>query len=429
MDPSLIPYIIIVVFCIIMSGYFSATETAFSTFNKTRMKTIAEKGNKKAKLVLKLADNYGNLISTILIGNNIVNIGASTVGSLLCLKLIADQEIAATVNTVVLTIIVLIFGEVTPKNIAKEIPEKFSMFSAPLIQVLLWIFTPFNWFFSGIKWVITKVLKTSDDNKMSQEELLMFVEEVEQDGSIDEDEGDLLRNVIEFTDLKAEDILTHRVDLVAFAIDTPKDEIAKIFSESKFSRLLVYENSIDNIVGILHQKDFYTASGITSAKIKDIMTPPFFIPPVEEVANILKRFQQNQSHIAVVVDEYGGTVGIVTMEDILEELVGEIWDEHDEVIEDFVEIGENTYKVSCDVEISDLCERFDIEIETESLTINGFITEQLSKIAEIGDKFSYKNMNITVVDGDAHRAEFVKIEVLPVDDENDDEDKKESEEE
>ena len=292
MDPALIPYIVIIAVCVVMSGYFSGTETAFSSFNKTKMKTIAEKGNKRAKLVLKLADNYSNLISTILIGNNIVNIAASSVGALLFGKIIVNNvNLATTMNTVVLTVVVLIFGEVTPKNIAKEVPEKFSMFSAPLIQLLVWVFMPFNLLFSLLKKLISLILKTSDDNKMSQEELLMFVEEVEQDGSIDEDEGSLLRNVIEFTDRKAEDILTHRVDLVAFAKDTPKEEIARIFSESKFSRLLVYENSIDNIVGILHQKDFYTAEGITAANVEEIMTQPFFIPPVEEVGNLLKRFQ------------------------------------------------------------------------------------------------------------------------------------------
>ena len=409
-----------------MSGYFSGTETAFSSFNKTRMKTLAEKGNKRAKLALKLSDNYSNLISTILIGNNIVNIGASSLGALLFAKLIADQNLATTVNTAVLTIIVLIFGEVTPKNMAKVIPEKFAMMSAPLIQLLVWVFMPFNFFFMLLTKLISKLLKSDDDSKMSQEELLMFVEEVEQDGSIDEDEGSLLRNVIEFNGLKAEDILTHRVDLVAFRKDTPKEEIAKIYSESKFSRLLVYENTIDTIVGIVHQKDFYTAEGITDASIDEIMTEPFFVPPSEDVGDLLKKFQEQQSHIAVVVDEYGGTVGIVTMEDVLEEIVGEIWDEHDEVVEDYVELGENLCSVSCDVEMSSFCEHFDVDIDTESTTLNGFLIEQLEKIPEKDDSFTYKNLIFTVIESDAHRSLFVKVEVLPVEDENEDNDNKKS---
>ena len=426
MDPALIPYIIIIAACVVMSGYFSGTETAFSSFNKTRMKTLAEKGNKRAKLALKLSDNYSNLISTILIGNNIVNIGASSIGALLFAKLIADQNIATTVNTAVLTVIVLIFGEVTPKNMAKVIPEKFAMMSAPLIQLLVWIFMPFNFFFSLLTKLISKLLKADDDSKMSQEELLMFVEEVEQDGSIDEDEGSLLRNVIEFNGLKAEDILTHRVDLVAFRKDAPKEEIAKIFSESKFSRLLVYENTIDTIVGIVHQKDFYTAEGITDASIEEIMTEPFFVPPSEDIGDLLKKFQEQQSHIAVVVDEYGGTVGIVTMEDVLEELVGEILDEHDEVVEDYVDLGDNVYSVSCDVEMSSFCEHFDVDVETESTTINGFMTEQLEKIPEKDDTFTYKNLVFTVIESDAHRSLFVKVEVLPVEDEDEENDNKKS---
>ncbi len=429
MDPALIPYIIIIAACVVMSGYFSGTETAFSSFNKTRMKTLAEKGNKRAKLALKLADNYSNLISTILIGNNIVNIGASSIGALLFAKLIADQNIATTVNTAVLTVIVLIFGEVTPKNTAKVIPEKFAMMSAPLIQLLVWIFMPFNFLFSLLTKIISKILKADDDSKMSQEELLMFVEEVEQDGSIDEDEGSLLRNVIEFNGLKAEDILTHRVDLVAFRKDTPKEEIAKIFSESKFSRLLVYENTIDTIVGIVHQKDFYTAEGITDASIDEIMTDPFFVPPSEDVGDLLKKFQEQQSHIAVVVDEYGGTVGIVTMEDVLEELVGEIWDEHDEVVEDYMDIGENICSVSCDVEMSSFCEHFEVEIETESTTLNGFLIEQLEKIPEKDDTFTYKNLIFTVIESDAHRSLFVKVEVLPVENEDEENETKKSSEE
>ena len=426
MDPQLVPYIIIISVCIIMSGYFSATETAFSAFNKTRMKTLAEKGNKKAKLVLKLSENYSDLISTILIGNNIVNIGASSVGALLFASIIKDDPtLATTMNTLVLTVIVLIFGEVTPKNIAKDMPEKYTMFAAPFIQLLVWIFWPFNLLFSLWKKLISKIFKSNDDGKMSQEELLMFVEEVEQEGSIDEEEGSLLRNVIEFSNCTVDDILTHRVDLVAFAKDTPKEEIARLFSESKFSRLLVYENSIDNIIGILHQKDFYTADGITDADIDSLMTQPVFVPTVEEVGDLLKRFQQNQTHIAVVLDEYGGTVGIVTMEDILEELVGDIWDEHDEVVEDFLELEEDKYRVSCDVDMSDFCEKFNIEIETESSTLNGFITEQLGKIAEPGDSFTYENLEISVTEADSHKAEFVELNVLPVEDEESDNGEKE----
>ena len=416
MDPAIllqkIPHIVIIVVCTIFSGYFSATETAFSTFNKTRMKTLAEKGNKSAARVLRLSENYGTLISTILIGNNVVNILASAMGTVL-FTAVYGEDLGPTVATIVLTIAILIFGEVAPKNIAKEHAEGFSMFSAPLIQVLVWVFLPFNVLFGLLKKLLSIIFKSSDDNKMSQEELLMLVDEVEQGGSIDEDEGSLLRNVIEFTDRKAEEILTHRVDIAAFEIDAPKEEIAQIFAETKYSRLLVYEDSLDHVLGVLHQKDFYTATGLTDKDIKDLITPPFFIPQREKVSDLLKLFQQNQSHIAVVVDEYGGTVGLVTMEDVLEELVGEIWDEHDEVIEEFTQIEETVYRVSCDVTISDFCDYFDVKIESESTTLNGFMTEQLQKIAEEGDEIEYLNLKISVIETESHRATFVKVEVFP----------------
>ena len=416
MDPAIllqkIPHIVIIVVCTFFSGYFSATETAFSTFNKTRMKTLAEKGNKSAARVLRLSENYGTLISTILIGNNVVNILASAMATVL-FTAVYGEDLGPTVATVVLTIAILIFGEVAPKNIAKEHAEGFSMFSAPLIQVLVWVFLPFNIFFGLLKKLLSIIFKSSDDNKMSQEELLMLVDEVEQGGSIDEDEGSLLRNVIEFTDRKAEEILTHRVDIAAFEIDAPKEEIAQIFAETKYSRLLVYEDSLDHVLGVLHQKDFYTATGLTDKDIKDLITPPFFIPQREKVSDLLKLFQQNQSHIAVVVDEYGGTVGLVTMEDVLEELVGEIWDEHDEVIEEFTQIEETVYRVSCDVTISDFCDYFDVKIESESTTLNGFMTEQLQKIAEEGDEIEYLNLKISVIETESHRATFVKVEVFP----------------
>ena len=412
MDPSLIPMLIAIIACVIMSGYFSATETAFSSFNKTKMKTIAEKGNKKAKLVLKLADDYNTLISTILIGNNVVNIAAASVSTILFTALLSgDEGKGSVVSTVVLTIVILIFGEVSPKSIAKDIPEKFTMFSAPFIQLLIWVFTPFNFLFGLWKKLLRLIIKSDDDGKMSQEELLMFVEEVEQGGSIDEEEGDLLRNVIEINEKTAADILTHRVDVVALPLDSTKEEIAALLSETKFSRIPVYDTTIDNVVGILHQKDFYTGSGITDQALSELITPPLYIPKSETANDILKTFKQEQSHIAIVVDEYGGTVGIVTMEDVLEEIVGDIWDEHDEVVEEFSELEDGKFKVSCGMNIDDFCEQFGIEIETESTTVNGWVTEMLDKIAEEGDSFTYAHLEIAVTETDSNKAEFVSVTV------------------
>lgn len=419
-------YIIAMLACVISSAYFSATETAFSSLNKTRIKTLAEDGHKRAKLVLKLSNDYDRLISTILIGNNIVNILAASLGTLMFVKLLGE-DIGATVSTVVVTVVVLIFGEISPKSIAKDFPEKFAMFSAPIIQFLIWILTPLNFLFWLWKKFLSLFLKKKDDEKLSQAELLMFVEEVQEGGSIDTNEGHLLRNAIEFGDLKAEDILTHRVDLEALPVDATPEEVAEQFENSKFSRLPVYKEDIDHIVGILHLKDFYGINGITTQPISEIMTPPLFIHRTEKISDLLKQLQATKSHMAVVVDEYGGTLGIVTMEDILEELVGDIWDEHDDVLEDVRNIGYDTYRVNCSMSMDDFCQQFDIDAQSESSTVNGWISEQLDKIPEKGDKFSYKNLDITVTDIDSHRPLFVSVHVNPVEeDENaSDKDKKE----
>ena len=403
-------YIVIIAVLVMLSAYFSATETAFSSLNKTRLKTMAENGNKKAEITLGLAENYEKLLSTILIGNNIVNIGASALGTILFVELLhGDQELGATVSTIVLTVIVLVFGEITPKNVAKNSPEKFAMFSTPAIRILIVLLTPINFLFSLWNKLVTKVFKTEDNSKMSQEELLMLVEEVEQEGSLDTDEGELIRNAIEFSERDAVDILTHRVDLEGFAEGTEKEEIAKLFSETQFSRLLVYNESVDDIIGFIHLKDFLTADGITEKPIKDIMAKPVFIQKSEKVNDILKILQQNKSHIAVVIDEYGGTLGIVTMEDILEELVGEIWDEHDEVVLDFENLGSNIYRVDCSANFEDFCEVFEIEAETESVSVGGWVMEQLGKMPEEGDAFTFENLDITITETDSHRVTKIKV--------------------
>lgn len=412
-------YIIAMVACLIGSAYFSATETAFSSLNRTRIKTLAEEGNRRAKLVLKLSNDYDRLISTILIGNNIVNIAIASLGTVMFVHIYGD--IGATISTVVITIVVLIFGEISPKSIAKDFSEKFAMFSAPLIQFLIWILTPLNFLFRLWKKFLSLFLRRKDSDKLSQAELLMFVEEVQEDGSIDTNEGHLLRNAIEFGDLKAEDILIHRVDLEALPLNATKQETAEKFESSKFSRLLVYEDDIDNIVGILHLKDFFCAEGIADKPLSKLMTPPLFIHRTEKISDLLKTLQSSKSHMAVVVDEYGGTLGIVTMEDILEELVGDIWDEHDDVMEDVKKTAENTYRVNCGMNIDDFCQQFGINVETESSTLNGWISEQLDKIPEKGDHFIFENLDITVTDTDSHRPLFATVHVTPVEEEKDEE--------
>lgn len=403
---------------VIMSAYFSATETAFSSLNRTRLKAMSEK-NKRAALALRLEEKYDRLISTILIGNNIVNIAVASLGTVIFVNRYGD--IGATISTVVITIVVLIFGEISPKSVAKDSPEKFATFSAPIINAFIILLTPINFIFTQWKKFITKLLKIEEDAKMSQEELLLLVDEIEQEGSVDSEEGELIRNVIEFTEQDAEDILTHRVDVEAVDIDATAEEVAEVFYNTRFSRLLVYEENIDNVVGIIHLKDFMTPNG-DKKDIKSIMTEPLFVQKSVKINDLLKTLQQNKAHIAVVVDEYGGTLGIVTMEDILEELVGEIWDEHDEIVEDFKKLDENTYQVDGSVSFDDFADFFELENdETDSVSVGGWVTEQLDKLPEDGDKFVFENLDITILETESHRVN--KLIVVKTEEKENDEEK------
>ena len=414
---SLIPKLIALAVLILMSAYFSATETAFSSVNKIRLKNMAADGDKKAKRALELANDFDRILSTILVGNNIVNIGATSLATVIFIEYYGS--VGPTISTIVMTVIVLIFGEISPKSMAKEAAETFTMFSAPILKFFMAILAPVNYIFSLWKKLLSMVIKVDEDRKMTQDELMVLVDEVTQDGSIDEDEGKLLRSAIEFTERCAEDILTPRIDLEAVPSDATKEEVALLFQESRFSRLLVYEDSIDDIIGVVHQKDFYTEKGITGRKLSEVMTEPVFVPKSIKISDLLKYLQRNKSHIAVVSDDYGGTLGIVTMEDILEELVGEIWDEHDDVVETFTKLDDNKYKVLCNTDLDTLLKFFDISYDEENSSVNGWVMDELGKIPEVGDKFSFENLDVTVTETDDRRV--VEIEVVVNEIEEDDE--------
>ena len=402
-----ITYVIIMVVLVILSAYFSATETAFSSLNKTKIKALCEKENKRAQLTYKISEEYDKLISTILIGNNIVNIGLASIGTILFVKIYGD--IGATISTAVITVVVLIFGEISPKSIAKDCPEKFAMFSAPVMNVLMWLLTPINFVFSCWKKTLSNVFKTKPDSGVSSEELLLYIDGVEQEGSLDSDDSELIKNAIEFTEQLAEDIITHRVDIEAVDINTDNAEIAKVFAASQYSRLFVYDGSVDNIIGVIHIKDFFTGNGITSQNIRDIMTTPLFIQKNEKIYDLLKLLQKHKAHSAVVIDDFGGTLGIVTMEDILEELVGDIWDEHDEVIEAFEKIDDNTYIVDASINFDSFARFFDIKDDSTCSVLSGWIMEQICKIPEVNDEFVFKNFKIKILEVDTHRIIKVKV--------------------
>lgn len=402
--------LMIIVLCIMMSAYFSATETAFSSLNRIRLKNMAEKGNRRADLVLKMSENYDVLLSTILIGNNIVNIASASLATVLFVRLLGD-EAGASISTIVTTIVVLIFGEVSPKSIAKESPEAFAMFSAPLLRVFTVILTPFNFFFIQWKKLLSMIFKASEDKGITEEELLTIVEEARQDGGIDEQESSLIRSAIEFTELEAGDIFTPRIDVEAVSVDADQEEIARVFADTGYSRLPVYEGNIDHVVGIVYQKDFHNRVYRTRETLGDIIKPAMFIARNKKIGALLKELQQNKMHIAVILDEFGGTVGIVTMEDILEELVGEIWDEHDEVLPEIRQISETEYLVEGSASIDKLFDKLHKKQEFEFVTVSGWVMELAGRIPVQGDCLSYENLDITVEQMDEKRVKQVRIMV------------------
>ena len=397
--------------CLLLSAYFSATETAFSSASTTRLKALAEKGNANAALACKLLEQYDRLLSTILIGNNIVNIATASIGTVLFVRHYGDA--GATISTVVVTVVVLIFGEISPKSIAKDCAERFAMFSAPILRVLIWVLLPLNLFFSLWKKLLAKAFRLNGESKMSQEELLMLVDEVQQGGSIDRSEGELLRNAIEFSEQQAKDILIHRVDLAALPVTASREEAAALFTNTKYSRLLVYQDSIDHILGTVHRKDFYVGCGVTDKPIAELLSPTIFVPENEPISLLLKKMQQGKTHVAVVVDEYGGTCGIVTMEDILEELVGEIWDEHEQEEIPIRETAEHTYLVDAGMDFDDFTEFFHLKTDSEMVSVSGWVMERCGGVPESGDRFTYDDLDVLVTKVDHHRIEELRVTQQP----------------
>ena len=400
-------YIIIMAVCLLLSAYFSATETAFSSANITRLKTRAEKGNSRAALACKLLERYDKLLSTILIGNNIVNIAMASLGTVLFVRSFGDM--GATLSTVVVTVVVLIFGEISPKSIAKDCAESWAMTAAPFLRCLIWLLMPLNALFSLWKKLLARMFHLDGDNKMSPEELLMLVNEVQQEGSIDKDEGDLLKNAIGFSEQEAQDILIHRVDLAALPVTASKEEVADLFTQTKYSRLLIYREDIDHIIGTIHQKDFYVGCGVTDKPLRDIIAPPVFALENEPIRLLLKKLQQAKTHVAVVVDEYGGTCGIVTMEDILEELVGEIWDEHDEEEVFLRKLSPDTYTVDAAMDLEDFAAYFHVKTGSEMVSVSGWVMEQFGHVPEVGDSFTCGDLQVEVMRVENHRIEEIRV--------------------
>ncbi len=424
MDPQTIAvYIGAMVVLLIMSAYFSATETAFTSLNRIKLKNMADDGNKSARKVLELVEHFDKVLSTILIGNNIVNIANTAVATVFFVALYGSY--GPTVATVVMTVTVLIFGEISPKNLAKDNAESFAMFSAPILSVLMVLFAPANWIFSRWQQLLFMIFKKRGDDAITEDELITMVEEAEDAGSLESDQSELIQNAIEFDALKAEDVLTPRVEIEAIDIESTEDEIAEQFLKTGFSRLPVYKDDLDTILGVLNQKDFHNYIYRKDKTVSDFIKPVVFCGESMPAAVLLKRMQKEKCQIAIVVDEYGGTTGLVAMEDILEELVGEIYDEHEEVeSQEITKLQNGTYRVLASANVEKMFDYFDDEDEeSDATTVNGWVVRLIDKLPEAGDTFSYisskKKYTGKVTKADERKALeiLLRVEDLPEDSE------------
>lgn len=422
MDVDVALSCIAIAILIVLSAFFSATETAYSSLNRIRIKNYANNGNKKAQAVQKTIENYDSFISTILIGNNIVNLAAAALSANLFAKLITGNAgLAGTLSTVVMTVLVLLFGEVTPKTFAKNYPEKFAMFVSPIVKFCYIILYPLNWLIGLWQKLFNKLLKPKADEAITDDELITIVEEAETEGGLDEYEGELIRSAIEFDDLTVIDVLTPRVDVEAVTVEATMEEVLKQFRETGYSRLPVYKETIDTVLGVINEKDFYKLYLDGKKKWNEIIAKVVVTTPRMKISTLMRQLQKAKSHLAVVVDEFGGTMGIVTLEDIVEELVGEIWDEHDDVVESFQKLSDTVYRVAGDVALDDFFEYFDVNKsneEFEPVQLSGFIVLEIGKAPVVGDTLEFENLKITVTKADFYRIVEVEVVVMPPNSDN-----------
>lgn len=407
-------YIIAIVILTLFSGLFSATETAYSSSSKIRLKNMANDGNTKASSVLVILDDFDKFLTSVLIGNNIVNIASATISTLL-FSLILKGDKGPTVSTIVITVITLLFGEIAPKSLAKQAPEKFACATVGVVNFFEFVFTPLTIVLKGWTWLVNHFAYIEQDEGDISDELITMVDEAEKDGNLEEHESDLISAAIEFNDLDVKDVLTPRVDIVAVNIASSHEQIEKAFRFNSFSRLPVYENTVDNIVGVIHEKDFYELMYHNNkGPIRRIIKPVIYTSPNTQISTCMKQLQAAKLHMAVVLDEYGGTEGIITLEDIIEELVGEIWDEHD-VVEDFyTKVDDYTWMVKGDAEIDDLIDRFGVEEEDEEfdfITVSGWAIAELHHIPKVNEEFDYKNLHVTITKADQRKVLEVKVEI------------------
>lgn len=408
--------VVLIIILILCSAYFSATETALSSVNKIRLKHMADNGSRAAQRTLGILDRYDKALTTILIGNNIVNIACSSIATILAISLVGEKY-GSLVSTIATTIIVLIFGEVMPKSIAKDFAEPVAMFSSGIISFLMVIFTPFSALFILLKKGVSKLLHSSDTVSMTEEELKVMIDEIEDEGVLEQQESNLVRSALEFDEITVDEIITPRVRITAVEIGEEIGAVRQKFLQEEYSRMPVYERTLDNIIGIITEKEFFKQyEKGTDFTIRSIMQETLYLPQMQKLSEVFRTMQKQKCHMSVVLDQHGGTLGIVTMEDILEELVGEIWDESDEVKSPVTVVGTNTFEVYGDVSLNSLRRFFtarDIpaEIESEAHTVAGWVLGLFGSIPKSGDITETEDCIVTVLDAAELRINKVRIEI------------------
>lgn len=407
--------IVLIIILIAMSAFFSASETAISSVNRIRLKSMAENGSKGAARALKILTKYDKALTTILIGNNIVNIATSSISTILCIQLVGETY-GSLVSTVAVTIIVLIFGEVMPKGLAKDHAEGVCIGVSAVITFLMLIFTPFSSFFILLKKAMAKLFHKKKSVSVTEEELMAIIDEIEDEGVLEEQESDLVRSALQFDEITADEIITPRVRIVAVEVNDSAEEVHAKFLKEQYSRMPVFEKNLDNIVGIINEKDFITAYDQKGAElsVRELIQETIYVPSMQKISEVLRVMQKRKCHMSVVLDQHGGTLGIVTMEDLLEELVGEIWDESDEVKSPVTVRGDGEFDIYGEVSLNSL-RRFlesrdiELEIDSEAHTVAGWVLELFGSIPKTGDTTETEELALEVLDAAELRVNKVRL--------------------
>lgn len=413
MDSSIIPNIVIIIMLLVLSALFSSCETAFSSVNKIRLKNYAAKGDNRAEKALKIANKFEDALTAILIGNNIVNILSTSISTVLFTQILGPGGVGAA--TVVMTVLVLVFGEITPKSFAKNHAEQCALMFAEPLSAFMIVLKPVVMVFK----VIQKLFKPKTEQpSVTEDELKYIIDEIEEQGVLEEQESDLVRSALEFDEITVDEILIPRVNVIAIEKNTPFNEIKEKFLTDMYSRLPVYEKNIDNIIGVITNKSFFRLMNENKENISDIIQEIIHISDLKLISEALKEMQKSKMHMAVVMDQYGGTKGIITLEDIIEELVGEIYDENDEIIAHFVKTGDNEYEVSGELSISDMLENLDMpedKIECSGNSVGGWIMELLGHVAVENETVQSDIFKMTVLSMEDQKILKIRLEIVPKD--------------